>query len=470
MELFAWAADHTIDVTRLLTPTGESMTKMGSARTMALLAAATQHDPETLISAARKTMPNNRLNAAVIKVAAAAVAMSTDLKDAAALLPPGTLSDIGYNPPPEPANEDNSTLARITKEIENITAILESSSTTATVIATLTPELTRLEAERDGLRAKDPAHPQNPASELFELRGAVSELRNTLNSIQDSLRQAITGDKRKALPTPTIVELDGPSEDRRKRERIADRMIDPNTNKASADRVMAFNGLPSKFADMVARLEFVDFAAVVRSQSLDGGQGFVFHVNDDGTPMFATAKTNKQVFLPQANFVSVFRQFINAMADYHPALIADMRIYEAHIYSLMESGGVGYQQYDYSFRQYAAEAAKANIPFDWTANSATIAQRYNTGLSMNCKQCGSNEHPSSQCKAHVVQPSTYSNAVPLRDGAPGRRSGGKSCHAFNSAKGCHRPKCSYPHVCQHCLKKGHTVAVCRSKETQPPAL
>jgi len=127
-----------------------------------------------------------------------------------------------------------------------------------------------------------------------------------LNSIQDALKQAITGDKCKARPTPTIVDLDDLSEDCRKRERIAGRMIDPNTNKASEDRVMAFNGLPSKFADMVARLEFVDFAAVVRSQSLDGGQGFVFHVNDDGTPIFSTAKTSKQVFLPQANFVSVF--------------------------------------------------------------------------------------------------------------------------------------------------------------------
>jgi len=94
-----------------------------------------------------------------------------------------------------------------------------------------------------------------------------------------------------------------------------------------------------------------------------------------------------------------------------------MRIYEAHIYSLMESGGVGYQQYDYSFRQYAAEAAKANIFFDWTANSAALAHRYNTGLSMNCKQCGSKEHSSSQCKAHIFQPSTRSSAGLPSDGA-----------------------------------------------------
>lgn len=164
VELFKWAADHTIDATRLLTPTGHPMTKMGSAPTMSLLPSATQHDPETLASAARQTMPNNRLNASVIKVAAAAVAISSDLKDAAALLPRAP-------PPPEPVKEDDPTLAKITKVIDNITAILESSSTAATVIATLTPELTRLEVERDGLRAKGPAHPQNPVSELLELRG-----------------------------------------------------------------------------------------------------------------------------------------------------------------------------------------------------------------------------------------------------------------------------------------------------------
>lgn len=71
-------------------------------------------------------MPCNRLNATVIKVAAAAVAMSTDLKDTAALLPPGTLSDIGPGNPIATASEDTSPLDRITKTIDSIKAILES--------------------------------------------------------------------------------------------------------------------------------------------------------------------------------------------------------------------------------------------------------------------------------------------------------------------------------------------------------
>jgi len=215
------------------------MTKTGSTSTIALLAAATNHDADELAAAARAVLPRNRLNAAVIKVAAAAVALAAQRNGTTNPTPAGVLVDsmpetgeTNLGGRPERTSPDDiipDATRALSEEIESITAILEASSTPTSAAAALAPELARLERERDALQAgPSPSSPQ-PETSVTKLRADVTELKRSMATLLDTVTQAIAGGKRKPPPEMEVMDIDGAIDPllRRKRERIAGMMLDP---------------------------------------------------------------------------------------------------------------------------------------------------------------------------------------------------------------------------------------------------
>ena len=390
--LFLWSIKNapTIEADKLLTPGGDSMAKMSVDGTLKTLAKAVGSNFSELKSAAKQAFGSKRIGAPLIRAAAAAIAVSANDNDTTSVLPEGILTEAGKG-------------GALILRLDDINALIEDSATSPELLAALVQEKEKIEAELVGKDASAPPpasiDPATTGGDIIKLQEQILALTKTVEARVSSIVS-----KRKAadamIADPIVV--DEPTGHQNKRERLAGRMIDPSTNKATVDRILGINGLNGEFADLIAKHGFVDFARVARTLQSTGGEKLSLVMDGSGIASLETTRMTKFQVLPLTTYISIFRQWSNTYTDTHPALTEDIRVYETSILGMLASGVKACQQYDHDFRLATAEAYKANVAFDWTTPSHALMTKYRTLPSLDCRQCGSREHASTDCRAHII--------------------------------------------------------------------
>ena len=245
-------------------------------------------------------------------------------------------------------------------------------------------------------------------------------------------------------------------------------------SKLACERVLIGNGLPvipKTLLDKIQRLEFVDLAELLPSNSWHD------QITEAHTTKFTLflgyelVKPKRKQLESIIDWVKAFSVYTAAVVQKHPSMVTELLAYQLTIIKASQQyDGLQWRAYDTQFRVAAAATGNRS----WSKLYVDLYTRFFTGHAKTvicCSVCDSSSHSSASCPSATGRKREFGKlASPALSGASGpkrRRNWSSDVCALYNTGSCFFQKCKYRHICGDC--GGHILRrFARSPRSHPP--